>query len=136
MTNFEYRSALLRGEEHRSAFCGATAFFMPTQPSIGESFGLTVIEALSKGVPVITSTAGAPAEILEIPGRLGIGPVGAACNSLEEYETAMLNFSHRSPERTAMVQDFAKTRYSSNVVVDMMLTVEDGDGWWSWWTCC
>jgi len=121
LNNFEYRSALLRGREHISAFCGATAFFMPTQPSIGESFGLTVVEALSKGVPVITSTAGAPAEILEIPGRHGIGAVGAACDTIEEYEAAMHHFSQRSLETTLHVQDFARKRYSHLVVVDKML---------------
>ena len=34
---------------------------------VAESFGMTVIEALSKGVPVITSTRGAPADILRVP---------------------------------------------------------------------
>ena len=121
LPNFVYGSALMRGQEHMDAFCGATAFFMPTQPSIGESFGLTVIEALSKGVPVITSTAGAPAEILGVPGRHGIVEVGAACSSIEEYDLALRKFSARTPELSARVQAFAAERYSSHVVVDEML---------------
>ncbi len=121
LPNFVYGSALIRGQEHTDAFCGATAFFMPTQPSIGESFGLTVIEALSKGVPVITSTAGAPAEILGVPGRHGIVDVGAACETIDEYELALQKFSSRSPEASARTQAFAAALYSSHVVVDNML---------------
>jgi glycosyltransferase involved in cell wall biosynthesis len=121
LANFEYGSALIRGAEHTAAFCGATAFFMPTQPSIGESFGLTVIEALSKGVPVITSTAGAPAEILGVPGRHGTVEVGAACATLDEYDAALRHFSARTPEQSARVQAYALAHYSSHVVVDAML---------------
>ena len=119
--NLEYRGALLRGEEHATAFCGATAFFMPTQPSIGESFGLTVIEALSKGVPVITSTAGAPPEILEVPGRHGVSPYGAACETMDEYEAAMLRFPNRTWEASVAIQAWAADKYDSRVVVDRML---------------
>jgi glycosyltransferase involved in cell wall biosynthesis len=119
--NLEYRGALLRGEEHSTAFCGATAFFMPTQPTIGESFGLTVIEALSKGVPVITSTAGAPPEILEVPGRHGVSPYGAACDSLDEYEAAMLRFPNRTREASLRIQQWAAEKYNEHVVVDKML---------------
>ena len=119
--NLEYRGALLRGEEHATAFCGATAFFMPTQPSIGESFGLTVIEALSKGVPVITSTAGAPPEILEVPGRRGTSPYGAACETMDEYETALLSFPNRTWEASRAIQAWAAAKYDSRVVVDKML---------------
>jgi glycosyltransferase involved in cell wall biosynthesis len=122
LSNFVYGSALIRGAEHSDAFCGATAFFMPTQPSIGESFGLTVIEALAKGVPVITSTAGAPAEILGVPGRHGVVEgLGAACDTLEEYQAALERFAVRTPQQSRLVQDFARARYSSHVVVDKML---------------
>ncbi len=121
LRNLEYRGALLRGEEHATAFCGATAFFMPTQPTIGESFGLTVIEALSKGVPVITSTAGAPPEILEVPGRHGVSPYGAACNTLDEYEAAMLSFPNRTRQASEKIQQWAAEKYNEHVVVDKML---------------
>jgi len=92
LPNFEFRGQLKRGEQHKRVFCEATAFFMPTQPSIGESFGMTVIESLSKGVPVIASTAGAVPEILDVPGRHGFSPYGAACNTMEEYEEALKRF--------------------------------------------
>jgi glycosyltransferase involved in cell wall biosynthesis len=119
--NLEYRGALLRGEEHATAFCGATAFFMPTQPTIGESFGLTVIEALSKGVPVITSTAGAPPEILEVPGRHGVSPYGAACATIDEYEAALLSFPNRTREASVKIQRWAAAKYDEHIVVDKML---------------
>ena len=50
---------------------------------------MTVIESLSKGVPVISSTAGAVPEILDVPGRFGDSPQGSACNELYEYEAAL-----------------------------------------------
>jgi glycosyltransferase involved in cell wall biosynthesis len=122
LTNFVHGSALIRGQEHTDAFCGARAFFMPTQPSIGESFGLTVIEALSKGVPVIASTAGAPAELLGVPGRHGIVEVGAACATIDEYQLALERFSQpRTPELSARIMAYAKERYSERIVVDKML---------------
>jgi glycosyltransferase involved in cell wall biosynthesis len=89
LPNFDFRGQLKRGVTHRKVFCEATAFFMPTQPSIGESFGMTVIESLSKGVPVIASTAGAVPEILDVEGRHGYSNQGAACNELYEYEAAL-----------------------------------------------
>jgi glycosyltransferase involved in cell wall biosynthesis len=89
LPNFDFRGQLKRGDTHRRVFCEATAFFMPTQPSIGESFGMTVIESLSKGVPVIASTAGAVPEILDVEGRHGYSNQGAACNELYEYEAAL-----------------------------------------------
>lgn len=89
LPNFEFRGELKRGPEHKRVFCEATAFFMPTHHSIGESFGMTVIESLSKGVPVIASTSGAVPEILDVPGRKGYSPYGAACDTLDEYEAAL-----------------------------------------------
>ena len=35
LPNFEFRGQLKRGAVHKRVFCEATAFFMPTQPSIG-----------------------------------------------------------------------------------------------------
>ena len=35
LPNFEFRGQLKRGAIHKRVFCEATAFFMPTQPSIG-----------------------------------------------------------------------------------------------------
>ena len=35
LPNFDFRGQLKRGAVHRKVFCEATAFFMPTQPSIG-----------------------------------------------------------------------------------------------------
>ena len=95
LPNFEFRGELKRGPEHRDVFCGATAFFMPTHESIGESFGMTVIESLSKGVPVIASINGAVPEILDIRTEdgqradLGSSPYGHTCKTLFDYEFAL-----------------------------------------------
>ena len=121
LKNFEFRGELKRGPEHRRTFCEATAFFMPTHFSIGESFGMTVIESLSKGVPVIASTSGAVPEILDVRGRLGYSAYGAACDTLAEYDAALLKFVHRTPEQSASIQAYAASKFDSHVVVDSLL---------------
>lgn len=119
LPNFHYRGELLRGEEHTRTFCEATAFFMPTQ--LSESFGMTVIEALAKGVPVITSTRGAPADILRVPGRKGDSPYGAACDSMEEYAAAARRLGARSRNATLAVQAFARANFHSFAIVEALL---------------
>lgn len=124
MANFEFRGELKRGHMHQDAFCGATAFFMPTHHSIGESFGMTVIESLSKGVPVIASTNGAVPEILgtaDMPNRAGVSTYGATCRTLEEYLTATDMFSTRDAQRGALIQQYALDKYDVHVTVDALL---------------
>lgn len=126
LPNFEYRGALKRGEAHRNAFCGATAFLMPTQPTIGESFGMTVIEALSKGVPVISSTSGAVPELIGRPYgtvRRGDTPVGTACESIDDYLAALDTWGSRSRAVSEGVQAWAAERYSVASVVDALLAL-------------
>ena len=95
LSNFEFRGELTRGQKHKDVFCGATAFFMPTHDTIGESFGMTVIEALSKGVPVIASVNGAVPEILDIRDAQGkradngSSPYGHTCIDLNDYDIAL-----------------------------------------------
>lgn len=128
LPNLVYRGELLRGDEHFRAFCEATAFFMPTQ--LGESFGMTVIEALSKGVPVITSTFGAPADILRIPGRKGFSPYGAACNHMWEYAEAAERFRYRSRNASLAIQAFARAHFENFAIVEALLRFSlDVIGW-------
>lgn len=128
LPNLVYRGELLRGDEHFRAFCEATAFFMPTQ--LGESFGMTVIEALSKGVPVITSTFGAPADILRIPGRKGFSPYGAACQHMWEYKEAADRFRYRSRNDSLAIQAFARAHFENFAIVEALLRFSyDVMGW-------
>jgi glycosyltransferase involved in cell wall biosynthesis len=123
--NFEFRGELKRGPQHVAAFCGATAFVMPTHHTIGESFGMTVIESLSKGVPVIASNNGAVPEILNIEGRdSGVSPYGATCEGEHNYEcyiAAADRLWKRSVARSKDIHAYAWNRYDSLFVVDMLL---------------
>ena len=125
LPNFEFRGPLLRGENHTLAFCRAAAFFMPTHPSLGESFGLTIIESLSKGVPVIASTSGSVPELLDIPGpgRAGTTLFGTTCEGKDMvcYIGAVDAFAARTPEASIAVQKATRERFDMLRVVDMLL---------------
>ena len=82
---------------------------------------MTVIESLSKGVPVIASTAGAVPEILDVPGRHGTSPYGAACDTMEEYEAALNASLTRTHAQSLAIQAYARARYDSHVVVNDLL---------------
>ena len=99
LPNFRFLGALSRGAAHRYAFCGAATLVMPTQ--IPEAFGLTVIEALSKGTPVVASDKGALPELLRLKeskeGRAGglldlNESVGIAAASVDEMSAALLQW--------------------------------------------
>ena len=82
---------------------------------------MTVIESLSKGVPVIASTAGAVPEILAVPGRHGTSPYGAACDTMEEYEAALNASLTRTHAQSLAIQAYARAKYDSHVVVNDLL---------------
>ena len=125
LPNFRFGGPLLRGENHTRAFCGALAFFMPTHPSLGESFGLTIIESLSKGVPVIASTSGAVPEILGIsgPGRAGASALGATCEGKDMacYLNATDAYAAVGSAPRAAIQAAARERFDMLRVVDSLL---------------
>jgi glycosyltransferase involved in cell wall biosynthesis len=139
LTNFLFRGELKR-DKHFAAFCGATAFVMPTHASIGESFGMTVIESLSKGVPVIASTNGAVPEVLGIGGDIiklkssgmldasravlsGTSRFGVTCDG-EDYDCylkATDTFWNRSETSSKEIMIHAWNRFDGLFVVDSLL---------------
>lgn len=123
LPNFEYRGELKRGQTHFRMFCEATAFVMPTHESIGESFGMTVIESLSKGVPVIASTNGAVPEILAVPGRVGYSRYGTCCQGKDYacYAEAADRYRNRTPTESEAIQEYAWRFYDVNFIVDQLL---------------
>jgi glycosyltransferase involved in cell wall biosynthesis len=125
LPNFRFGGPLLRGENHTLAFCHAAAFFMPTHASLGESFGLTIIESLSKGVPVIASTSGSVPELLDVPGpsRAGTSLFGTTCEGkdMDCYIGAVDAFVARTPATSAAIQRATRERFDMLRVVDKML---------------
>lgn len=125
LPNFRFGGPLLRGENHTLAFCHAAAFFMPTHPSLGESFGLTIIESLSKGVPVIASTSGSVPELLDVPGpgRTGTTLFGTTCEGkdMDCYIGAVDAFAARTHAMSINIQRATRERFDMLRVVDMLL---------------
>ena len=125
LPNFRFMGPLLRGANHTRTFCGAAAFFMPTHASIGESFGLTVIESISKGVPVIASTSGAVPELLDIPGpgRVGTSELGSTCEGKDIacYVRATDLYAERDAATSAKIMAMAKQRFDVFQVVDALI---------------
>lgn len=66
MNNFEYMGPLERGEKHKTVFKQARMFAFLTQ--ISEAFGMTGLEAITKGTPILGSTKGAVPELYSAAG--------------------------------------------------------------------
>lgn len=65
--NFEYLGPLPRGEKHKNTFKKAKMFAFLTQTT--EAFGMTGVEAISKGTPILGSANGSLPEIYSSAGR-------------------------------------------------------------------
>lgn len=87
ISNFLFKGALNRGQEHKNVFKKASKFIMPTQ--LPEAFGRTVIESFSKGTPVISSFNGSLNELILDNFN------GKKCLSLDDYSEALtFNFDY------------------------------------------
>lgn len=112
--NFKFMGSLPRGRPHREAFCRAKTFVMPTQQP--EAFGLTIVEAMSKGVPVIGSTQGSLPELIE-PADLEPGEsLGISTESMSDMSRALSAEYNRT-----FIQSSARSRYHVNASLLQLL---------------
>jgi glycosyltransferase involved in cell wall biosynthesis len=82
-------------EDTRDLIGASDVVAFPTLPSIGEGFGLTALEAMAAGVPVIASGTGALPEVVE-DGRTGVVvPAG----SFEALAAALTHLARAPAER-------------------------------------
>jgi len=79
--NFEFGGQLARGCQHTAAFRGARAFVHVTR--VGEAFGRTVLEALTKGTPVLGNSDGGTPEQIDADGGIICDTRDALAASLE-----------------------------------------------------
>ena len=94
----------------------------PTLPSLGEGFGLTALEAMAAGVPVIASDTGALPEVVA-DGRTGLIVPGGDIPTLAQ---ALIRLANDPAERrrlgTAGIAR-ARERFSLDVMIEATLAV-------------
>ena len=78
----------IRGTQKAEILAGASCLLFPTE--LDESFGLSMVEALISGTPVICSNKGACPEIIT-------NGLGFVCNSEQDYYNAAEKISTISP---------------------------------------
>lgn len=86
-------------------------------PSLSESFGVVLIEALSMGIPVIATRCGGPESFVTEDVGILINP-----GSVDELVTAM----HRIPERRfdpATLREFTKRNFGEAVIAKALIDV-------------
>ena len=105
--NIKFWGELMRGEAHRRAFQRTSKFFMFTKWH--EAFGRTVVEALSKGTPVLGSNRGSLPELIS-------SEVGIASSDLHE-----LNATLRCDFEPSKVFNFAKAHFTVDQEIKEML---------------
>jgi glycosyltransferase involved in cell wall biosynthesis len=93
-------------------------------PSFGEPYGMTAIEAMAAGLPLVVSANGGLAEVVDSGGAIAVEPGNAA--ALRDALVAVLE----SPERARMMGDHNMQRvrdhFSWPVVVDTLESVYAG----------
>lgn len=89
-----------------------------------EPFGLTVVEAMASGTPVIASNRGALPELIEQ------GKTGFICNSIEEFHAAIGRLQEIDAAycRQQAEQKFSAARMQQDYCA-LYKTVMDGAGW-------
>ncbi len=93
---------------------GADLFLLPSE---SESFGLSALEALACGVPVVASNAGGIAEVVR-DGETGfLFPVGDV-ERMSEAAIAILSDSERWKSMSALGAEDARARFSANEIVN------------------
>jgi len=109
LPNFSFKGKLNRDHTHREAFKKAKMFAMFS--NIPEAFGRTGLEALSKGTPVLGSTAGSVPEQVQHPN------IGFCSNDIEEL-IAAIKSNNFDPGQCF---NYAKTHYHVKTEINNML---------------
>ena len=91
-------------------------------PSVEEPFGRTVAEAMAIGVPVIATTVGGPAELIE-PGVTGLLAPPREPGKWADAIASVLRDREAAHARVERARDRARERFDSQLHADRMLDV-------------
>ena len=109
-------------DDTRGLIGASDVVVFPTLPSLGEGFGLTALEAMAAGVPVVASDVGALPEVVA-DGRTGLIVPGGDIPTLAQ---ALIRLANGPVERrrlgTAGLAR-ARERFSLDVMVEATLAV-------------
>lgn len=109
LPNLEFRGKLNRDHTHKQAFKKAKMFAMFS--TIPEAFGRTGLEALSKGTPVLGSTAGS------VPEQVNHSGVGFCSDNIEDLVNAIKQ-NNLNPKSSF---DYAKKHYHIKNEINSLL---------------
>jgi sucrose synthase len=105
------------------------------QPALFEAFGLTVIEAMSSGLPTFATRYGGPLEIIEH----GVSGFHIDPNRGNQASAQMLDFFRRSSADEAYWQQFSQAaiarieaRYTWKLYARRLLTLTRVYGFWKY----
>jgi glycosyltransferase involved in cell wall biosynthesis len=98
-------------------------------PSLSESFGMALVEAMERGIPVIGTKIGGMPEII-VPGETGFlvepGDVQALANTIFQlFEDDRLRKRFGSAARAHAVQKFSWDRIAQNIIQAYECNVAD-----------
>jgi len=113
-SNVIFKGELERGMQHYEAFGKASRFFMYVKWQ--EAFGRVVIEAMSKGTPVLASYEGSLPEIIRGTDGFGEGVAGTLSNNMQQLNASL----HREYDYKK-VYEHAKKYFTSEREVEAML---------------
>jgi len=124
----------LAGELYRYVADSRGAFI---QPALFEAFGLTVIEAMSTGLPTFATRYGGPLEIIED----GISGFHIEPNHGDQAALIMAEFFEKTTENTAYWEQISSnalarisSRYTWELYAERMMTLSRIYGFWKYVT--